>query len=199
MDWITLRQRVFKDTEKAEGWPQGTERSGRWGTVMKEAEDSSQWAGKKTVHVGCSGSLSKIGFSRERVIQATVSHTAYRTNGWPLGFGGDWKSWQEQTGRREEEAQLKYIQESISGLPCWLSGGEFTCQRRRHRFHPWSERIPHAMQQLSPWTQLLSPCSAAREATTVRSLHSPPREEPLFTATKEKPAQGWRLSTAKNK
>ena len=35
-------------------------------------------------------------------------------------------------------------------LPWWLSGGESTCQFRRHGFDPWSGRIPHASEQLSP-------------------------------------------------
>ena len=28
------------------------------------------------------------------------------------------------------------------GLPWWLSGKECTCQCRRHRFDPWSDRFP---------------------------------------------------------
>ena len=39
----------------------------------------------------------------------------------------------------------------------------------------------------SPCTRSL--CSAAGEATARRSLHAATREEPSFTATKEKPAQ----------
>ena len=36
------------------------------------------------------------------------------------------------------------------GLPSWLSGKEFACQFRRLRFSPWSQKIPHATEQLSP-------------------------------------------------
>ena len=32
----------------------------------------------------------------------------------------------------------------------WLSGKEPAFQCRRHRFNPWSGKIPHAVQQLSP-------------------------------------------------
>lgn len=39
----------------------------------------------------------------------------------------------------------------ISGLPWWLSGKESACQRRRHRFNPWSRKTPHAGGQLSPY------------------------------------------------
>ena len=36
------------------------------------------------------------------------------------------------------------------GLPWWLSGKEFTCQCRRHRFDPWARKIPHVSKQLIP-------------------------------------------------
>ena len=32
------------------------------------------------------------------------------------------------------------------GLPWWLSGKESPCQCRRHRFNPWSVKIPHALE-----------------------------------------------------
>jgi len=37
----------------------------------------------------------------------------------------------------------------ILGLPWWLSGGESTCQCRRHPFNSWSAKIPHAAEKLS--------------------------------------------------
>ena len=33
------------------------------------------------------------------------------------------------------------------GLPWWLSGKESACQGRRHRYDPWSERMPHTVQR----------------------------------------------------
>ena len=54
-----------------------------------------------------------------------------------------------------------------------------TCQCRRHQFHPWSRKIPHAMGQLSPGsmtTEALAPqslCSTTGEAAAVRSPRSP--------------------------
>ena len=36
------------------------------------------------------------------------------------------------------------------GLPGWLSSKESACQCRRHGFNPWSGRVPHAKEQLSP-------------------------------------------------
>ena len=41
------------------------------------------------------------------------------------------------------------IKRLTGGLPWWLSGKESTCQCRRHRFDPGSEKIPHAMERLS--------------------------------------------------
>ena len=86
------------------------------------------------------------------------------------------------------------------GVPRWLSGKESSCQRRRHRFHPWSRKIPHAVTKprrhnywacaLEPRSHNCSsphsttteahmpwrPCSATREATWMRSLHTTIRE-----------------------
>ena len=36
------------------------------------------------------------------------------------------------------------------GLPWWLSGKESACQCKRHGFHPWTGRIQHITEQLSP-------------------------------------------------
>ena len=42
-------------------------------------------------------------------------------------------------------------------LPWWLRGKESTCQGRRHRFDPWSGKIPRAMEQLSPYVTAIEP------------------------------------------
>ena len=68
-----------------------------------------------------------------------------------------------------------------SGLPWWVSGKESACQCRGHGFDLWSGKIPYAMGHLSSAPQLpkpahLEPCSATREATSVRSLCTPTRE-----------------------
>ena len=36
------------------------------------------------------------------------------------------------------------------GLPWWRSGWESACQCRGHGFEPWSGKVPHAVEQLSP-------------------------------------------------
>ena len=42
-----------------------------------------------------------------------------------------------------------------------LSGKDSACQCRKHRFNPWSRTSPHAVEQLSPSTELLSLCARA--------------------------------------
>ena len=65
--------------------------------------------------------------------------------------------------------------------PRRLSGKESVCQCRRHGFNPWSQRIPHAMGQLSLWTTTTEPVlrnkrshrneSSPRSPQLERSLH----------------------------
>ena len=64
-----------------------------------------------------------------------------------------------------------FLKKEWVGLPWWLSGKEPTCRCRRHRFDPWSGKIPHAVEQLSPRatiteTVLESPGTTASEAHT---------------------------------
>ena len=46
---------------------------------------------------------------------------------------------------KSESLVLKFVLTPTTmdlGLPCWLSGKELTCQCRRHKFDPWSGKIP---------------------------------------------------------
>ena len=43
------------------------------------------------------------------------------------------------------------------GSSWWLSGKEYACQGRRYRFDPWSGRIPHVSEQLSPCASTIEP------------------------------------------
>ena len=45
-------------------------------------------------------------------------------------------------------------------IPQWFSGKESACHCRKHRFDPWSRKIPHAVEQLHV-PQLLSLCPRA--------------------------------------
>ena len=56
------------------------------------------------------------------------------------------------------------------GLPWWHSGYESACQCRGHRFEPWSGKIPHAAEQLSPF-------ATATEAHAPRA-RAPQQEKP---------------------
>ena len=60
---------------------------------------------------------------------------------------------------------LRIANKMLPGFPWWLSGKESACQCRKHGFNPWSGKIPHASEQLSPWatTVLFSLCSRAQE------------------------------------
>ena len=65
------------------------------------------------------------------------------------------------------------------GLPWWLSGKESVLQCKRHRFDPWSGKIPHAAENLSSCT-----------TTAEQSLGSRPRElQPLSPHTATADAQ----------
>ena len=43
------------------------------------------------------------------------------------------------------------------GLPWWPSGYESACQCRGHGLEPWSRKIPHAVEQLSPCATTTEP------------------------------------------
>ena len=49
------------------------------------------------------------------------------------------------------------IRKKGTGLPWWLSGEESACQCRRHRFNPWSRKIPYVEGQPSPCTATSGP------------------------------------------
>ena len=53
--------------------------------------------------------------------------------------------------------KLSQIKKGIPGSPWWLSGKESACHCKRHGFYPWSGRIPHAMEQLSPRATSMEP------------------------------------------
>ena len=81
------------------------------------------------------------------------------------------------------------------GLPRWLCGKESTCQRRRHRFSPWSRRIPRATEQPSLRTTTTEPVLWSLGAATTELSH--PNYWNLWAATteacalpQEKPLQG---------
>ena len=57
----------------------------------------------------------------------------------------------------ESEDGSHVLKMDKQGLPWWHSGWDSTCQRRRHGFEPWSRKIPHAAEQLSPCATTTEP------------------------------------------
>ena len=93
----------------------------------------------------------------------------------------------------EEYIWVVKILKSINwGLPCWHSGWESACQCRGHGFEPWSGKIPHATEQLSPWATITEP---ARLEPVLRNKRGRDGERPAhrdeewfpFAATRESP------------
>ena len=56
-----------------------------------------------------------------------------------------------------EAPTLLLINYGPKGLPWWRSGSESACQCRGHGFEPWSVKIPHATEQLSPCATTTEP------------------------------------------
>ena len=80
----------------------------------------------------------------------------------------------------------------MGGLPWWRSGWESTCQCRGHGFKPWSGKIPHAVEQLSPWATATEPARLEpvlrnkRGRDSERPAHRD-EEWPPLAATRESP------------
>ena len=55
-------------------------------------------------------------------------------------------------GLRLASFLAQFPKDEVLGLPWWRSGWESACQCRGHGFNPWSTKIPHATEQLSPCT-----------------------------------------------
>ena len=79
-----------------------------------------------------------------------------------------------------------------AGLPWWRSGWESACQCRGHGFEPWSGRIPHAAEQLSPCATTTEPARLepvlhnGRGRDSERPAHRD-EEWPPLAATGESP------------
>ena len=75
------------------------------------------------------------------------------------------------------------LQNRETGLPRWLSGKEIACQSRRHRFDPWSRKIPctttMSLCLRAQELQLVSPRAATTEACAHPGVCALQREKPL--------------------
>ena len=90
---------------------------------------------------------------------------------------------------------LNYVEittKHIWGLPWWRSGWESACQCRGHGFVPWSGKIPHAAEQLSPCATTTEPAHLdpvlrnKRGHDSERPSHHDEEWSPL-AATRESP------------
>ena len=82
------------------------------------------------------------------------------------------------------------------GLPWWHSGWGSACQCRVHGFEPWSGKIPHAAEQLSPCATTTEPALQSPRATTtepaclesmLRNKRSHHNEKPAHSNEKQPP------------
>ena len=68
------------------------------------------------------------------------------------------------------------------GLSWWLSGKESTCSCSRQGFDPWSGKIPHASEPLSPCSTTTEAVLRAQELQLLQSsgprAHAPKQEKP---------------------
>ena len=69
------------------------------------------------------------------------------------------------SGDRQGKLRVVWTQNFKTGFPCFLSGKESDCQWRRHRFDPWSRKIPRAMEDLSLYATTLEPALQSPEIT----------------------------------
>ena len=78
-----------------------------------------------------------------------------------------------------------------TGACMMLSGEKFSCQRRRHRFDPWSGKIPHASEQMSPRTTTTEPVLQSPGAATTE-VHMP---ESLCSTRETTTTTSWGTTT----
>lgn len=123
--------------------------------------------------------------SRRYLRSLNLTHDSYLKSTKELLWADKRKTIQPTNGHKT------WTSTSDPGLPWWRSGEESTCQLRRHSFHPWSWKIPHAAEHRAPCIATTAPAScnyqsprpqsprpAAREALAVRSPRSPVRRRP---------------------
>ena len=114
------------------------------------------------------------------------------TLAWPYGEGGFWTQSGKGTFFDIYIGWLLYFLKGSIGLPWWRSGWESACQCRVHGFEPWSGKIPHAAEQLGPWTITTEPACLELVLRNKRGRDSEwpahrDEEWPPLAATRESP------------
>ena len=100
--------------------------------------------------------------------------------------------------------RMASIKKQNEGLPWWRSGWESACQCRGHGFEPWSGKIPHAVEQLSPCATTTEPACLEPVLRNKRGCDSerPARcdeEWPPLVATRESPRTETKTQHSQNK
>ena len=90
---------------------------------------------------------------------------------------------------------VQWLRIHLPGLPWWRSGWESACQCRGHGFGPWSGKIPHAAEQLSPWATTTEPACLepvlrnGRGCDSERPAHRDEEWPPLATTGESPPTE----------
>ena len=104
---------------------------------------------------------------------------------WAAVYGVTQSDTTEATQQQQQQQITCKNEEAVVGLPSWLRGQESALQCRRRRFPPWSWKIPHAAEQLSPCTHnCLEPWRQNYWAHVTQELKPPTLESVLHN---EKP------------
>ena len=73
-----------------------------------------------------------------------------------------------------QNAKHQVLQRTIFNIPCQYFPGSLvvknSCQHRRHGLHPWSGKIPHAPEQLSPHATSIEPVLQSLASKTNESM-----------------------------
>ena len=107
----------------------------------------------------------------------------------PISFRKDWLDLLAYSQIIKVITEHESEQSNQTGLPWWYSREELACQYRGQGFNPWSRKIPHAMEQLSPNAQLLSPHSRACELRILQAAAAEARTPRTCAPQQEKPPQ----------
>ena len=98
---------------------------------------------------------------------------------------------------QDKSSRNVFFRNQQSGLCRWFNGKESALRCKGHQFHPWSRKIPHAEEQLSPcattaepwschyWATCLEPVFQKRSHCNEKSVHHNSRAAHLLAAARE--------------
>ena len=104
--------------------------------------------------VGCWGCRNQLEIAQQRRMLQSTEHSSLEEGPLATGIRGN------------------HFKNTQTGLPWWLSGKEPACQCRRHKFSPWSWKIPHAKSNQAHEPKLLSLSSGAQKLQLLRPEHT---------------------------